>query len=147
MITKDYVPPWARGDFDQYQFVVSRSITRYGTHPPGRPTSPAESPEESETLVADVRGINAANGTPASLSICSFQWVRVDAMSNATDISTDSTYTLAADVGKRVKVKVSFADQTGFADGPLVSIAHPEGTRPSGQRARAPRTRRIRMRR
>ncbi len=27
MIAKDYVPPWARGDFDQYQFVVSRSIT------------------------------------------------------------------------------------------------------------------------
>ena len=29
MIAKDYVPPWARGDFDQYQFVVSRSITSF----------------------------------------------------------------------------------------------------------------------
>ena len=27
MIAKDYVPPWARGDFDKYQFVVSWSIT------------------------------------------------------------------------------------------------------------------------
>ena len=27
MIAKDYVPPWARGGFDQYQFVVSWSIT------------------------------------------------------------------------------------------------------------------------
>ena len=29
MIAKDYVPPWARGDFDQYQFVVARSITSF----------------------------------------------------------------------------------------------------------------------
>ena len=29
MIAKDYVPPGARGDFDQYQFVVSWSITSF----------------------------------------------------------------------------------------------------------------------
>ena len=29
MIAKDYVPPWARGDFDQWQFVGYRSITPF----------------------------------------------------------------------------------------------------------------------
>ena len=30
MIAKDYVPPWARGDFDYYQVTVCRSITSLG---------------------------------------------------------------------------------------------------------------------
>ena len=30
MIAKDYVPPWARGDFDYYQVTVWRSITSLG---------------------------------------------------------------------------------------------------------------------
>ena len=45
-----------------------------------------------------------------------------------TDISgeTASTYTLtAADVGNRVKVKASFTDNAGYAEGPLTSNAYP----------------------
>ena len=49
-----------------------------------------------------------------------FQWVRVDAdgVSNETDIGTDSgTYTVvAADVGKKIKVKVGFTDDGGTAE-------------------------------
>ena len=30
VIAKDYVPPWARGDFDYYQLTVCRSITSVG---------------------------------------------------------------------------------------------------------------------
>ena len=32
MIAKDYVPPWARGDFDYYQLTVCRSITSVAAH-------------------------------------------------------------------------------------------------------------------
>ncbi len=31
MIAKGYVPPWARGDFDQYQVAIWRSITSCST--------------------------------------------------------------------------------------------------------------------
>ena len=48
MIAKDFVPPWARGDFDYYQVVSGRSITLYGTHPRGRPTSPGSSQPAKE---------------------------------------------------------------------------------------------------
>ena len=48
MIAKDFVPPWARGDFDYYQVAVCRSITLYGTHPRGRPTSPESSQPAKE---------------------------------------------------------------------------------------------------
>ena len=30
MIAKDFVPPWARGDFDYYKFTVCRSIASVG---------------------------------------------------------------------------------------------------------------------
>ena len=57
-----------------------------------------------------------------------FQWVRVDAddTSNRTVIvgATSSTYTPDADdLGKRIKVEVSFTDQDGTAEGPLASAA------------------------
>ena len=56
------------------------------------------------------------------------QWVRVDAdgVSNPQDIAgaTSGTYTaVAADVGKKLKVKVSFTDAEGVAEGPLESEA------------------------
>ena len=54
-----------------------------------------------------------------------YQWVRVDGATE-TDISgeTSSTYTaVAADVGKTIKVKVSFTDDLGSAEGPLTSDA------------------------
>ena len=61
----------------------------------------------------------------------SYQWVRVDAdgVSNPTDITgeTSSTYTpVAADVGKKVKAKVSFLDD-GDALETRTSAAYPSG--------------------
>ena len=57
------------------------------------------------------------------------QWVRVDAdgSSNETILSMNSgTYTLVtADVGKKIKAKVSFTDDGGTAEGPLTSDAYP----------------------
>ncbi len=63
-----------------------------------------------ETLTVDVSGINDADGLD-NVSY-SYQWIRNDGNSEA-DIegATDSDYTLtASDVGKTIKVKVSFTD-------------------------------------
>ena len=46
---------------------------------------------------------------------CRYQWVRVDGTTE-TDVGTNSSQYMpvAADVGKRIKVRVSFTDQVGF---------------------------------
>ena len=63
-------------------------------------------------LTADASPIVDDDGLP---SVFDYQWSRVDAdgTSNETEITgeTAATYTLAtADVGKKIKVKVSFTD-------------------------------------
>ena len=69
-----------------------------------------------QPLAVDLTGIEDADGlTNASYS---YQWVRVDAdgMSNPADITdaTDATYTLVdADLGKKIKVRVTFDDDVG----------------------------------
>ena len=65
-----------------------------------------------QELTADVSGIDDDDGLP---SVFEYRWFRVDSdgSSNETEITgeTASTYTLTtADVGKKVKVKVSFTD-------------------------------------
>ena len=56
-----------------------------------------------------------------------FQWVRVDALDNETDIGTNSNnYTLMdADIGSTIRVEVSFTDSAGNEEEPLVSDAYP----------------------
>ena len=69
-----------------------------------------------QPLAVDLTGIEDADGlTNVSYS---YQWVRVDAdgLSNPADITdaTDATYTLVyADLGKTLKVRVTFDDDTG----------------------------------
>ena len=68
-----------------------------------------------QQLTASTTGIADANGLPSSFS---YQWVRVDAdgTSNPVNIrgATTATYTLTtADVGKNIKVRVSFTDAGG----------------------------------
>ena len=69
-----------------------------------------------QVLAVDLTGIEDADGlTNVSYS---YQWVRVDAdgMSNPADIAdaTDATYTLVdADLGKTLKVRVTFDDDAG----------------------------------
>ena len=81
-----------------------------------------------QALTASTSGIEDVDGlTGASFT---YQWVRVDAdgTSNEEDISvaTLASYTLvAADVGKRVRVRVTFNDDAGNAEGPLTSEAFP----------------------
>ena len=78
-------------------------------------------------LAVDLSGITDADGVTGLASSATYQWVRVDGGTEA-DISgaTSSTYTLAtADVGKTLKVKVSFTDDAGNSEGPLSSTAAP----------------------
>ena len=68
-----------------------------------------------QELTAGVSGIDDDDGLPSVLDY-DYQWFRVDAdgTSNEEEISgeTADTYTLTADdVGKRIKVKVSFTDE------------------------------------
>ena len=75
-----------------------------------------------EVLTVDVSGIADSDGVP---SLFSYQWVRVDG-GDEVDISgaTGSTYQLVSvDVGKKLKVEVSFVDDGGFSEGPLASDA------------------------
>ena len=81
-----------------------------------------------QVLTASTTGIADADGLPANFS---YQWVRVDAdgTSNPVDIpgATDATYTLTDDdVGKKVKVKVSFTDDLETTE-TLTSDAYPSG--------------------
>ena len=70
-----------------------------------------------ETLTADVGGITDGNG----LSNVTFthQWVRVESNGDEADIdsATMDTYRLVvADLGRTLKVKVSFTDDDGYAE-------------------------------
>ena len=78
-----------------------------------------------ETLTASVADIADTDGLSAAFpDDYGFQWVRVDGSDNETNVGTNSTYTLvAADVGNRIEVQVSFTDDAGNPEGPLTSDA------------------------
>ena len=77
-------------------------------------------PQVGQELTADTSGIMDADGVPSTFT---YEWVRVDGSSNETGIGTNAaTYTLvAADEDHTIKVKVSFTDVGGNAEGPLES--------------------------
>ena len=73
-----------------------------------------------ETLTADPSGIADADGLISLLygSLYSYQWIRNDGTTE-TDIenAASSTYTLSdADVGKTIRVRVSFTDDRGYEE-------------------------------
>ena len=80
-----------------------------------------------QTLTAGQGDIADPHGLPTTTFPVGYtiQWVRVDAdgTSNPTNVGMNSdTYTLvAADVGKKILVKVSFTDANGNPEGPLSS--------------------------
>ena len=79
-----------------------------------------------KTLTAATDDIEDLDGLPTTPTF-TYQWVRVDGLTD-TDIpgATSETYTLtASDLGKQIKVKVSFTDSRGHAEGPLTSGAYP----------------------
>ena len=70
-----------------------------------------------ETLAADISGIGDDDGLPAE-SEFDYQWVRNDGSTDANIAgATDSTYVLlAADVGKFIKVRVTFTDKNDYTE-------------------------------
>ena len=70
-----------------------------------------------ETLAADISGIGDDDGLPAE-SEFDYQWIRNDGSTDANIAgATDSTYVLlAADVGKFIKVQVSFTDKNDYPE-------------------------------
>ena len=73
-----------------------------------------------EKLTADTSGISDADGTTSATF--TYQWVRVDGMTNTNIGSDSSTYTLMdADADKQIKVDVTFTDDLSVPEGPLSS--------------------------
>ena len=71
-------------------------------------------PQADETLTADVHGIADEDGLDDA--VFTYQWTANDGTSD-TDIpnAANSTYTLTADdVGKTIKVRIEFTDDTDF---------------------------------
>ena len=107
--------------------------TLAGTAATGAPTITGTA-AVGQPLAVDLTGIEDADGlTNVSYS---YQWVRVDAdgMSNPADITdaTDATYTpVDADLGKTLKVRVTFDDDAGNTE-TLTSAATATVTRAAG---------------
>ena len=77
------------------------------------------------TLTAATTGITDANGLTSPTY--TYQWIRVNGTNADISGENSSTYTLdAADLGKTIKVKVSFTDDDGY-DEMLTSDAYPPG--------------------
>ena len=114
--------------------VYKLTVTVQSAPATGTPTISGTAQVE-ETLTADTSGIADVDGL-TNISY-SYQWIRNDGTSD-TDIAgaTDATYTLvAADVGKTIKVRVTFTDDasndeslTSEATGAVATNGAPTGT-------------------
>ncbi len=105
---------WSHWLADQVKIRVNGE-TRSNTPATGAPAITGTA-QAGQTLSAGLGTIADANGLPATFpDDYAFQWIRVDG-SDETDIpgATSSTYEpVAADVGKTLKVRVSFTDDAG----------------------------------
>ena len=101
------------------------SVTAVNDPATGAPTITGDA-RVGETLTASTGGIADPDGLPGSFT---YQWKRfsADGTTFEENIGTDSnTYTLtASEQDARVKVEVSFTDNEGSSEGPLVSAAYP----------------------
>ena len=80
-------------------------------------------------LTAHLDAITDGDGKTMIDASVTYNWQRFAANGTTLEmdaIGTGSTYTLtAADVGKKIKVAVSFTDDAGTSEGPLTSVAYP----------------------
>ena len=112
-------------------YTMTINVTNVNDPATGRPTLPGGTTVGS-VLTASIGGISDPDGVPSSVS---YQWKRF--ASNGTtfeaNIGTNSNrYTLTeGDAGKRLKVEVSFTDNGGNREGPLLSAATATVQRPS----------------
>ena len=103
-----------------HYYALSNIFVVPNTEATGQPAVTG-TPRVNETLTADTSGITDPEGTDNA--VFTYQWIRVDGDSEADiDGATGSTYRPKdEDADKRIKVKVSFTDDQGFEEGPLVS--------------------------
>ena len=97
-------------------YVMTIDVTAVNDAATGQPTISGTA-RVGQTLSAAKGTVADVDGMPADSSFA-WQWIRVDG-STESDISgaTAGTYTLvAADAGKKVKVKLSFTDSDGTAE-------------------------------
>ena len=105
--------------FHTYTLTV---VNTANTAPTGRPTISGTA-QVGKVLTAGTTTITDADGLTSPNFI--YQWVRVDGETETDiELATSITYTpVAADVGKRITVRVCFTDDGRSAEGPLTSDA------------------------
>ena len=114
---------WAEGD----QIAVGVKVKNSAAT--GKPAVTGTA-QVGETLTADPSGISDHNGIPDDAAY-SYQWIANDGTADADiDEATDAAYTLTgAEVGKTVRVRVSFTDADRFAESrasdPTVAVTPP----------------------
>ena len=110
------------------EYTMTINVTPVNDAATGRPSITGNS-KVGNTLTASTSGIIDVDGLPDSFT---YQWKRFAANGTTfeADIGTNSrTYTLtSSEEGKKVKVEVSFTDNGGTDEGPLVSSAFPSPT-------------------
>ena len=117
---------------------VVHAQTKTNQDATGRPVILA-SAEGAPILFADTSGISDGNGLPFSGEaesvikfLYSYQWIRVDG-NTETNVGADSPryHRVDADIGKLIKVQVSFEDQDDFEETvtslPFGPVAEPAG--------------------
>ena len=113
------------GTADSAEYTITINVTPVNDPATGAPTISGTA-QVGQTLTASTAGIEDPDGVPSSLT---YQWKRYAANGTTLEanIGTDeSTYTLTeSEEGKKVKVEVSFTDDGGSSEGPLVSAAYP----------------------
>ena len=107
------------------EYTMTINVTPVNDAATGRPSITGNS-KVGSTLTASTSGIIEPDGLPNSFT---YQWKRfaADGTTFEANIGTNSsTYTLtSSEEGKKVKVEVSFTDNGGTREGPLVSSAFP----------------------
>ena len=110
------------GNYESLTSAASAVVVAAPNTPPSGLPAVSGTPAAKETLTADTSGISDDNGLDDVAY--GYQWMRNDGTGDA-DIAeeTSGTYTVAvADVGKTIKVRVSFTDDGGNRES-LTSLA------------------------
>ena len=116
-----YTTAWGSTSGESHQIEITGHEGPPNNSATGEPTI-SGTPRVNETLTADTSGINDDDGL--TNQNFSYKWFRFDG-TDETEITgaTGSTYDLTVDdVGQRIRVKVSFNDDLGNAEGPLSSL-------------------------
>ena len=113
------------GTADSAEYTMTIDVTPVNDPATGTPTISGTA-QVGQTLTASTGDIADPDGVPSAFT---YQWKRyaADGTTFEANIGTNSmTYTLtASEEGKKVLVEVSFTDNGGSSEGPLVSALYP----------------------